>query len=65
MEVKLNEEADEYADKQYEARGEKRSRKTMAILPHQGVQITFQDDQYDREYKLEARRNYHSLKAED
>ena len=64
-EVRLNKEADEYADKQYEATGENKSKSTMLALPHQVVQIYFQGDQYDRHYKVEARRHYHGPRAEE
>ena len=50
---------------QYEAKGENISKSTMLALPHQVVQIFFHGDQYDRHYKIEARRHYHGPKAED
>ena len=31
----------------------------MKFLPHQKIQIFFHEDQYDRDYKIQARRHYH------
>ena len=63
-EVRMNEEADEHADKQYEEKGDNRSKSEMQFLPHQTVQIFFHGDQYDRDYKIQASRHYHGPWAE-
>ena len=49
----------------YEEKGDCRSKTKMLPLPHQTVQIFFQGDQYDRDYKTEARRHYYGTKVEE
>ena len=63
-EAKMNQEADTHANLQHGERGWWKSRNTMGMLPEQKVQIFFDGDQYDRDYKLQASRHYHGQMAE-
>ena len=55
----MNNAADEHANLQHSEKGKWRSRECMGMLPLQRVQIYFDGDQYDRDYKLQTCRYYH------
>ena len=64
LDARMNKAADEHANLQHSEKGQWRSRERMGMLPLQRVQIFFDGDQYDRDYKLQARRHYHGPTTE-